>query len=78
MFILKPCPFCGTHGKDVILMREETYLYELEPCKVMYIQCINCGGRGGYGGTDQEARKNWNERTDHKSNSKHKKAVHPR
>ena len=62
MFMLKPCPFCGTHGKDIILMKEETYIYEFKPCKMMYIQCIKCGGRAGYAASEQEAKSAWNKR----------------
>ena len=62
MFLQKPCPFCGAHGNNIITKKEEVYLFDDKLCKVMYIQCINCGGRGGYGGTDYEAVKNWNQR----------------
>ena len=62
MFILKPCPFCGARGTDVITMKDEMYLYELQPCKVLYIQCAKCGGRAGYAASEKEARKNWNKR----------------
>lgn len=62
MLILKPCPFCGACGQDIILTKE-SYLYDLQVCKVVYMRCIKCGGRAGYAASEQEARKNWNKRT---------------
>lgn len=62
MHILKPCSFCGAHGRNVIEVKKETYLYDLKPCTVIYVKCIECGGRSGYAASEQEARGNWNKR----------------
>ncbi|MBQ3023374.1 MAG: Lar family restriction alleviation protein [Clostridia bacterium] len=61
MFMLKRCPFCGASNQDLTTITE-SYLYDWQRCKVAYIQCIKCGGRAGYGTSEQEARRKWNKR----------------
>lgn len=77
MLMLKPCPFCGAYGTDVVTLKEEIYMFELQLRKVAYVKCIKCGGRAGYGNTEKEARQNWNTRTGCISNSEHKKSSYP-
>ena len=56
---LKPCPFCGGKGVE-ILEDENKYLY------YRYMaQCQKCGANAKLGRTKEEARKAWNRRADH-------------
>ena len=56
---LKPCPFCGGKGVE-ILEDENKYLY------YRYMaQCQKCGANAKLGRTKEEARKAWNRRAEH-------------
>ena len=55
---LKPCPFCGGKGVE-ILEDENKYLY------YRYMaQCQKCGANAKLSRTKEEARKAWNRRAD--------------
>lgn len=57
--ILKPCPFCGSKGVE-ILEDENKYLY------YRYMaQCQKCGANAKLSRTKEEARKAWNRRNNH-------------
>lgn len=53
---LKPCPFCGYKGIE-ILKDENEYL-----CYPFFSQCQMCGAGAKRGRTKQEAADEWNRR----------------
>ena len=48
---LKPCPFCGSHERQISWIGE-----------MAYVHCDKCGGSGGFGASPAEARAVWNQR----------------
>ena len=54
---LKPCPFCGSDEKDLVIQRVDT------PSPYWYVLCEVCDASGPTSGTTtREARRLWNMR----------------
>lgn len=58
MYILKPCPFCGYKGVEILVDANE-YL-----CYRYFAQCCKCGATAKRGRTEIAAIKEWNRRAD--------------
>lgn len=54
MYILKPCPFCGYKGVEILVDENERY----------FSQCQKCGATAKRGRTKEAAVKEWNRRAD--------------
>ena len=55
---LKPCPFCGSDGDDLVMIELSDYYLDT----VYAVQCDTCTSRGAYKITKQMAIDEWNER----------------
>lgn len=52
---LKPCPFCGAQGEDLILLKDDYAGRQ--------IKCWQCKAYGPVARTDTDAKEKWNDRT---------------
>lgn len=61
---LKPCPFCGgtEEGGDLVMSAHEDEDEQGELLTITTVWCMQCGGEGPTGDTDQEAAEKWNRR----------------
>ena len=57
MIELKPCPFCGSEDVD-----GGEFLPFGIPSVVPMVACDNCGCRGPFAATEEEAIEKWNDR----------------
>lgn len=55
---LKPCPFCGYKGIEILADENEYLHYRY------FSQCQRCGAGAKRGHTKEDAIKEWNRRTD--------------
>lgn len=54
---LKPCPFCGYKGVEILADDNEYLFYRF------FAQCQKCGAGAKRGHTEEDAIKEWNRRT---------------
>ena len=66
---LKPCPFCGTEGKDNLLI---IHPY-MDNCA--YVMCSECKAHGGTGTNEESGVKLWNKRVTQSSSDKQESLV---